>query len=233
MQLFGDMPLDEQQAVLAPADSRKVVLATNVAQTSITIEGITAVVDTGWARMLRNDSKLGMNRLELERISQAAADQRAGRAGRTAPGVCLRLWTAGQHRHLQEFDDPEIRRVDLAGPILELLAWGEPDPLAIPWFERPATEAVEKSLSILRMLGAVDQNGITPLGRTMARLPVQPRIARLMVEGAQLGRPRETALLARCCRSAICFNVLGPWVGVAQTNAESDTDPIPICSIGC
>jgi len=107
----------------------------------------------------------------------------------------LRLWTAGQHRHLQEFDDPEIRRVDLAGPILELLAWGEPDPLAIPWFERPATEAVEKSLSILRMLGAVDQNGITTLGRTMARLPVQPRIARLMVEGAQLGRPCETALL--------------------------------------
>ncbi len=195
MQLYGDMPLEEQQAVLAPAARRKIVLATNVAETSITIEGITAVIDTGWARVLRNDPKLGMNRLELERISQAAAAQRAGRAGRTAPGVCLRLWTKSQHRHLPEFDDPEIRRVDLAGPVLELLAWGEADPLAVPWFERPPAEAMEKSLALLRMLGAVGENGITPLGRSMARLPAQPRIARLMLEGARLGHPREAAML--------------------------------------
>ena len=195
MQLYGDMPLDDQQQVLAPAARRKIVLATNVAETSITIEGITAVIDTGWARVLRNDPKLGMNRLELERISQAAAAQRAGRAGRTAPGVCLRLWTKSQHRHLPEFDDPEIRRVDLAGPVLELLAWGEADPLAVPWFERPTAEAMEKSLALLRMLGAVSENGITSLGRSMARLPAQPRIARLMLEGARLGHPRQAAML--------------------------------------
>ena len=196
MELFGDMPLEQQQAVLAPAERRKIVLATNVAETSITIEGITAVVDTGWARVLRNDSKLGMNRLELERISQAAADQRAGRAGRTAPGICLRLWTKAQHRHFPEFDDPEIRRVDLAGPVLELLAWGEPDPAAMPWYEPPSAEAVAKSLSLLRMLGAVDHAGITSLGRNMARLPVHPRLARLMLEGARWGHASEAATLA-------------------------------------
>ena len=209
MELSGDMPLEQQQAVLAPVERRKIVLATNVAETSITIEGITAVVDTGWARVLRNDSKLGMNRLELERISQAAADQRAGRAGRTAPGICLRLWTKAQHRHFPEFDDPEIRRVDLAGPVLELLAWGEADPAAMPWYEPPSTGAVAKSLSLLRMLGAVDHAGITSLGRNMARLPVHPRLARLMLEGARWGHANEAAMLAALLSRARCVSAIG------------------------
>ncbi len=195
MELYGDLPLERQQAVLSMADRRKVVLATNVAQTSVTIEGITGVVDTGWARVQRRDSTSGLNRLELERISKAAADQRAGRAGRTAPGVCLRLWTRPQHQHLREFDEPEIRRVDLAGPVLQLMAWGEADITALQWFEPPSVDAVESAKALLRMLGAIDDRGVTTLGRSMAKMPVHPRIARLIAEGARLGYPREAALL--------------------------------------
>src|SRR5262249_52246124 len=147
LQLYGDMPLEQQQAVLAPSSRHKIVLATNVAQTSLTIEGVTGVVDSGVARVLRRDPNLGINRLEIERISQASADQRAGRAGRTAPGICIRLWSAAQHRHLAEHDEPEIHRVDLAGAVLELLAWGENDPLGLPWFEPPSATAIEQALS--------------------------------------------------------------------------------------
>ena len=194
LQLFGDMSLEQQQTVLAPSSRRKIVLATNVAQTSLTIEGVTAVVDTGLARVLRRDPNLGLNRLEIERISRASADQRAGRAGRTAPGICLRLWSAAQHRHFAEHDEPEIHRVDLAGAVLELLAWGENDPLALPWFEPPSTTAIEQALSLLQILGATDNKRITPLGAAMARLPVHPRIARLILEAARLGHAAEATL---------------------------------------
>src|SRR6185437_10821958 len=171
-QLYGDLPLDEQQAVLQPAARRKVVLSTNVAETSLTIEGITAVVDSGLARVLRLDPALGLNRLETVRISRASADQRAGRAGRTAPGLCLRLWTERDQRGLAEHETPEILRVDLSGPVLELLGWGERDLAGFGWYEPPPPQAIEQALALLRRLGAIDQRGITDLGRQMARLPV-------------------------------------------------------------
>jgi len=196
MELYGDLPLDRQQAVLQPADRRKVVLATNVAETSVTIAGVTGVVDSGLARVLRVDPAMGLNRLEIERISKASADQRAGRAGRTAPGVCLRLWTESTQRSLPELDTPEIGRADLAGALLELLSWGETDVANFPWFQPPPPEAVAQALLLLRQLGALHDGGLTDLGRRMNRLPVQPRLARLLCAGEDWGQAKRAALVA-------------------------------------
>lgn len=197
MPLYGDLPAEQQDAVLAPIGRRKVVLATNVAETSITIEGITGVVDTGLARRLEFDPHVGMDRLALVRVSQASADQRAGRAGRTAAGVCLRLWPARTHRHRPTHEEAEIRRLDLAGPVLQLRAWGETDLLDFPWFEPPAVAALEQAETLLRRLEAFDASGrVTPLGRAMARLPLSPRLARMLLEGQRLGHPEAVALAA-------------------------------------
>ncbi len=194
--LYGDLPAERQDEVLRPLSRRKVVLATNVAETSITIDGVTAVVDSGWVRRLRFDPATGLDRLELGRVSRASADQRAGRAGRQAPGLCLRLWGAWEHPTLPERETPEVARVDLAAPALQLLAWGEPDLAAFDWFEPPDPAALAGALALLRQLGATDEHGVTGLGRTLARLPVHPRLARLLVEGHRLGVPREAALAA-------------------------------------
>jgi ATP-dependent helicase HrpB len=194
--LYGDLPAERQDEVLRRLDRRKVVLATNVAETSITLDGVTAVVDSGLVRRLRFDPATGLDRLELGRISRASADQRAGRAGRQAPGFCLRLWPAYEHATLAERESPEIARVDLAAPALQLLAWGERDLAAFGWFEAPAPEVLAAALSLLRRLGAVDSHGVTSLGRALARFPVHPRLARLLIEGHRAGRAREAALLA-------------------------------------
>ena len=194
--LYGDLPPERQDEVLRPLDRRKVVLATNVAETSITIDGVTAVVDSGLVRRLRFDPATGLDRLELGRVSRTAAEQRAGRAGRQAPGICLRLWPAYEHATLPERESPEIARVDLAGPALQLLAWGETDLAAFGWFEAPAPEALAAARVLLRRLAAVDDHGVTSLGRTMARLPVHPRLARLLIAGHRAGRTREAASLA-------------------------------------
>ena len=178
--LYGDLPPAEQDAVLSPdrssASRRRVVLATNVAETSVTIEGIEGVVDSGWARVLRFDPGSGLDRLDFARISRASAAQRTGRAGRLGPGRCLRLWSEHEHRGLPERDTPEIARVDLAGAALELLAWGETDLAAFPWFEAPEPAALAASLDLLRRLGAVGPQGVTELGRAMAALPAHPRL---------------------------------------------------------
>jgi len=200
MPLYGDLPGPEQDAVLGPASRRKVVLATNVAETSITIEGIAVVVDTGQARILRFDAGSGLDRLELSRISQASAEQRAGRAGRQGPGHCLRLWTEHDHRSLPERERPEIQRVDLAAPALELLAWGEADPAEFPWFEAPDPAALERAMTLLEDLGARGPAGVTDLGKTMVRLPLHPRLARLVIEGHRRG------VAERAARAAALFS---------------------------
>ncbi|MFL6199798.1 MAG: ATP-dependent helicase HrpB [Thermoanaerobaculia bacterium] len=194
--LYGDLPAERQDEVLRPLDRRKVVLATNVAETSITVEGVTAVVDSGQVRRLRYDPATGLDRLELGKISRASADQRAGRAGRLAPGLCLRLWPAWEHATLPERETPEILRVDLATPALQLLAWGESDLAAFDWFEAPDPAALASALLLLRRLDATDDQGVTGTGRLLARLPVHPRLGRLLIEGHRLGHPREAALLA-------------------------------------
>src|SRR5262249_35571008 len=155
-----------------------ILLATNVAETSVTVEGVTAVVDSGLVRRLRFDPAVGLDRLELARISRASAEQRAGRAGRTAPGLCVRLWSEHEHRALIEREEPEVLRLDMAGPALQLLAWGERDVAAFPWLQPPPRAALVEALALLERLGATDRNGLTAAGRAMAQLPVHPRLAR-------------------------------------------------------
>nr|MCU0980340.1 DEAD/DEAH box helicase [Pirellulaceae bacterium] len=196
LELYGDLPLEQQTAVLEPGSRRKIVLATNVAETSLTIPGVTAVVDSGWARTLRYDPRVGLDRLELTPISQAAAEQRAGRAGRTQPGLCLRLWDERSQRARPPFEDPEVRRVDLASAVLQLLCWIEPDPDAFPWFEPPRPETLARARTLLRQLGAADEHGVTKLGGRMARLPVHPRLGRLLAESERQGCVARAALAA-------------------------------------
>jgi ATP-dependent helicase HrpB len=196
LELYGDLSPEQQDRVLAPSPRRKVILATNVAETSLTIDGVTGVIDSGLARVLMYEEQLGLDRLELVPISQAAAEQRAGRAGRTQPGVCLRLWPAAAHRARPERETPEVRRVDLSGALLQLACWIEPDPQLFPWFEAPRPLALETSLRLLRRLGALNAEGITPLGRAMAALPLPPRLSRLLIEAARLGAVERGAVAA-------------------------------------
>jgi ATP-dependent helicase HrpB len=197
LQLYGDMPLAEQQKVMQPIEYRRIILSTNVAETSLTIPGITGVIDSGYARVMRVDPSSGLNLLTNERISLASANQRMGRAGRIAPGVCRRLWTASEERGFSAQTTPEIQRVELSAAVLELAAWGENDPTAFPWFERPTDETLRAAQTLLRLLGAIEADGrITERGTAMARLPLQPRLARLVLEGAQLGVVDDAALIA-------------------------------------
>lgn len=194
--LHGDLPAEQQDAALLPQSQRKIVLSTNVAETSVTVEGVTGVVDSGLARVLEFDPRVGLDRLQLKPISRASAEQRAGRAGRTQPGICVRMWSIGAHRARPEQSEPEIRRVDLTGAILHLLCLGETDVAHFPWLESPKEAPVTQALALLRRLGAIDDRGVTALGRDMARLPVHPRLARLLIEGRSYGVPERVALAA-------------------------------------
>lgn len=195
-ELYGDLAPEDQDRALRKQAQRRVVLATNVAETSVTVDGVTAVVDSGWARVSRFDPGVGLDRLELERISRASADQRAGRAGRVAPGWCLRLWSAGMQRSLDEETQPEIRRVDLAGPALQLLDFGERDLRAFPWYERPQEASLAAALALLSKLRILEEGALTRLGRDLARLAAHPRLARLVLEGARRGVAREACVAA-------------------------------------
>ncbi len=194
--LHGSLPAEDQDRAIRPADRRKLILATNVAETSLTIEGVTTVIDTGLARFATHDPSRGLDRLELGKISRASAAQRAGRAGRTGPGRCLRLWSERDDRGRPEFDDPEIRRVDLCETVLALHAWGQADPARFGWFEPPPPASLAGAERLLEMLGALEGGRITGLGRQLLALPTHPRLGRLLVEAARLGRLREGAAMA-------------------------------------
>lgn len=194
--LHGELTAEEQDAALLPQSRRKVVLATNVAETSVTVGGVTAVIDTGLARQLTYDAAIGLDRLGLTPISQASAEQRAGRAGRTGPGICVRLWSELSQRARAPRTEPEIRRVDLTGAVLHVLALGERDVRRFPWLEPPKDAAVDQAFMLLRRLGALDDMGLTKLGRALARIPVHPRLARLLVEGQRVQDTKRTALAA-------------------------------------
>ncbi|NCC51908.1 MAG: helicase, partial [Spartobacteria bacterium] len=200
--LHGDMPAEEQDAAVARSGGRKVVVATNVAETSITIEGIQAVIDSGLARVARYDPHRGINTLLIEKISCASADQRQGRAGRLAPGRCLRLWTEQEHRQRPLQDIPEIKRVDLAETILTLKAIGVADIGMFPWVEPPEEKSLQRSEALLRDLGAIEMTGaLTCLGRRMASFPVHPRYSRMLLAGEEYGCVREMALISALMQS--------------------------------
>ncbi len=179
--LHGDLPLAEQDRALRPAEGRRVVLATSIAETSLTVPGVRIVVDGGWRRTPRLDQATGLSRLATVRISRAAAEQRAGRAGREAPGVAIRLWTTAAHRGLAAFDRPEILEAELSGLALDCAAWGE-TPDALPFPDPPPAGAVAAGQALLAELGALDAAGrITDPGRRMARLGAHPRLAAMML----------------------------------------------------
>ena len=196
--LHGSLPSAEQDRALRPSSRRKVVLATNIAETSLTIDGVTTVVDAGLARVAGYDPARGLDRLELGRISRASSDQRAGRAGRTAPGQCVRLWTEGEHRGLPDADRAEVQRVDLAATVLLLRAWGITDPTAFGWFEAPDPATLQAAERLLVRLGAVKgSNGpITSVGHHLLQIPAHPRLGRLLLGAVAVGRAREGAALA-------------------------------------
>ena len=185
--LFGDLSAAEQDAALRPGDARhrKIVLATNIAETSLTIEGVRVVVDSGLARRARFDPATGMSSLETVRISRASADQRRGRAGRLGPGVCYRLWSESEHASLAAQTAPEILEADLAPVALELAEWGVSDPRALRWLDPPPSATFSQARDLLRSLDALDAEGrITAHGRALARLGTHPRLAHMIVRGA-------------------------------------------------
>lgn len=196
--LHGGLRLEDQERALAPSPKRKIILATNVAETSLTVEGVDLVVDAGFARVLRHDPRHGIDRLELVRASRRSAEQRAGRAGRTGPGRALRLWTEEEHRALPESEVPEIRRVDLSGAVLELKARGVAKPEEFSWFEAPDRAALERAEGLLVELGALERTGgpLTEVGRAMLEIPAHPRIARILAAARERGVLEGACLVA-------------------------------------
>ncbi|MGA1196847.1 MAG: ATP-dependent helicase HrpB [Candidatus Latescibacterota bacterium] len=195
--LHGSLSVREQDAVLAPCDTRKVIVATNVAETSLTIDGIRHVIDGGLVRVQRFDIRRGINVLLVEGISQASADQRSGRAGRTAPGTCWRLWTETAHYAKPQQTDPEVKRLDLADAVLRLKALGVKDVVRFSWLDRPTDDAFDRALDLLVHLEALTATGnLTPIGQQMALIPAHPRLGRLLVAAAQYGCVERAALWA-------------------------------------
>ncbi len=173
------------------------IVATNVAETSLTIDGVTGVIDAGLARMARFDSRRGMNTLLIEKISHASADQRAGRAGRTAPGHCFRLWTERDHARRLPREAPEIQRVDLSEVLLTLKAMNFDNFETTTWLDKPEEQALKKAEQLLQDLGALDHDGkITPIGKRMLTFPTHPRYARMILAAEEFGCVRSIALMA-------------------------------------
>jgi ATP-dependent helicase HrpB len=186
--LHGGLEGDAQDTALRPSGRRRIVLATNVAETTLTVPDVTLVVDTGLQKTARYDAERGIDSLVLERAPADAADQRAGRAARLGPGRAVRLWDARDR--LRPHREPEVLRVDLAGPALDLLASGV-DPRSFDWFTPPGRDRVEAALELLERLGAIHRGSVTPLGRRMQRLPLHPRLSRILLEA---GGAREAAM---------------------------------------
>lgn len=192
--LYGDLPLRKQQEAIMPDPhgERKVVLATSIAETSLTIEGVTVVIDSGLARVPKFDPRSGLTRLETIRVTKDAADQRAGRAGRLGPGVCYRLWSEGSHLHLVPQRTPEILEADLSTLMLELSQWGIQDVNELLWITPPPAGSAAQAKELLEQLNAIDKKGITSRGKAMLKLPTHPRIAHMLLEAVD---EKDTSLI--------------------------------------
>lgn len=195
--LYGDLSRDEQDRAIAKASKTKIILSTNVAETSLTIEGVKTVIDSGLARIASYSYWSGLPSLKTRPVSRASCIQRAGRAGRTAPGRCIRLYTKESFDTRPQFETPELLRADLSQTILELGLLGVSDPKKFPWFEAPQSSFLESAHRILYRLGAIEKNGeLTALGKRMAEIPTHPRLSRLVLEGEKMGIAHEAATLA-------------------------------------
>ncbi len=186
--LHGELTRDEQDRAILPGKKRKIVLSTNIAETSLTIDGVAVVIDSGLARVGAMNPATGIPTLVTQTVSKASSLQRAGRAARQGPGLCLRLYTAGEYESRKHFDVPEILRSDLAPVFLDLLASNLGDPRGLDWLTKPGEGAGESAFALLQALGAVDGAGVvTALGRTLSQAPVHPRISRLLLEAKRRG----------------------------------------------
>jgi len=195
--LHGELPPGDQDAAVARYEKRKVVVATNVAETSLTIDGVRCVIDSGLARIPRYDPYRGINTLLIDKISRASADQRAGRAGRTAPGVCLRLWSRDEHAHRPAQELSEVKRLDLAEVVLTLKASGVTDLRKFRWLEPPEEQALAHAEELLQDLGALDHTGhISSIGRKMLAFPLHPRYSRMLLAAAEYGCVYQACLVA-------------------------------------
>jgi len=201
--LHGALPPDEQDRAVSavdPAKRRRIIVSTNVAETSLTIDGVRTVIDSGLARIHRYDPLRGLDTLRVEPISKASAEQRAGRAGRTAPGRAIRLWSVTEHERRDAHTMAEVARIDLASAMLETMSLGVADFARFPWLDPPDATRIDEATKTLANLGAIDPSqhgrGLTEIGRAMARVPAHPRLARALVEGARLGCARRIARIA-------------------------------------
>jgi ATP-dependent helicase HrpB len=194
--LYGDLPVEDQDRAVRPASRRKVILATNVAETSVTIDGVVCVIDSGLARIARHSPWTGLPSLQVEPVSRASCAQRAGRAGRTRPGRVIRLFTRHDHDTRRAFELPEIARSDLAGAALELYGAGLAGLGALRWFEPPPAPAAAAAEELVARLGAVERGAITALGRRMLRFPVHPRLARIVCEAEARGVAEPACAIA-------------------------------------
>ncbi|MEY2559639.1 MAG: ATP-dependent helicase HrpB [Verrucomicrobiota bacterium] len=194
--LHGELPPAEQDAALAPYEKRRAIVSTNVAETSLTIDGVQLVIDSGLARIARFDARRGINTLLVEKISRASADQRAGRAGRTAPGHCLRLWTEREHLDRPAQELPEVKRLDLAEVVLTLKASGVEEIGRFRWLDPPDPQALARAEQLLTDLGALASGGVTMLGRRMLAFPVHPRYARMLLAAQEYRCVPAVALIA-------------------------------------
>ena len=242
--LYGLLSLEEQHRAIAPSrpGERKVVLATPIAETSLTIEGVRIVVDAGYCRKPVFDSRTSLEHLETVRISQDMAAQRTGRAGRVAPGICYRLWSKGTESRMPALRQPEILEADLAPLVLQVAAWGETDVMRLPWLTPPPAPACKAAQALLRALGALDPEGrLTPHGREMAALPCHPRVAQLLLaadDDVQKALAADLAALLEekdplsaeddpdlslrieALRRARAGRYLGPWTRIARIAAQ-------------
>ena len=195
--LYGRLSHAEQSRIFEPSSQRRIVLATNVAETSLTIPGIVYVIDSGLARINRHDPRSGVTRLLVEPVSQASAEQRKGRAGRTQKGVCFRLWERADHAARPEYTDPEVLRVGLAGAILQMKVRGLGEIAAFPFLDPPPKRAIDEGYRVLEELGALDDaRALTPIGAQLAKLPVDPRIGRIILAGHDAQALREVLIIA-------------------------------------
>ena len=217
--LHGELAADQQDLAVRPGPRRKLILATNVAETSVTIDGVVAVVDSGLVRLPAHDPWTGIPTLSVSKVSRASATQRAGRAGRTRPGRCLRLYSQADHDRRPEFTPPEVARADLAAALLDLHAFAVADPAAFAWFEAPPAAALQAGEALLRRLGAVDPAGrLTTQGQRMLRFPLHPRLARLLAEGEDRG----VAALACGAAALLAERGVRPGNHLAHTDADAD-----------
>ena len=219
--LHGSLDADEQDLALRPSSRRRVIVATNIAETSLTVPGVTAVIDTGLHKVARYDAERGIDSLETERITKDAADQRAGRAGRLAPGLVWRLWDSRDR--LRPHREPEIHRIDLSSTVLDVIAWGG-DPRTLEWFERPREDALDAALTLLARLDLIESGGsgrsghLTLLGEQVRRLPLHPRLARMLVEA---GGARQ---IAQACAILSERHLLPPRAATTTSDLLSAID---------